>query len=165
MGKLIILRGNSGSGKTTAAKSLQRKIGRNTLLISQDTVRREMLLVKDGPENPAVPLLAALVEYGWAHAPVTILEGILNAAWYAPVFQRAAALYGEDIFAYYYHIPFEETLRRHQTRANRDEFGEEAMRGWWLEKDLIGRIPETILTKDDGLEQTVERIYQAVMGA
>ena len=37
MGKLIILRGNSGSGKTTVARALQRKFGRNTLLLSQDT--------------------------------------------------------------------------------------------------------------------------------
>lgn len=43
MGKLIILRGNSGSGKTTVAKALQKKLGRNTMLISQDEVRRNML--------------------------------------------------------------------------------------------------------------------------
>ena len=34
MSKLIILRGNSGSGKTTAAKALQRRFGPGTLLIS-----------------------------------------------------------------------------------------------------------------------------------
>ena len=39
MGKLIILRGNSGSGKTTIAKELQRRFGRNTMLISQDVIR------------------------------------------------------------------------------------------------------------------------------
>ncbi len=43
MGKLIILRGNSGSGKTTIAKELQWKFGRNTMLISQDVIRRDML--------------------------------------------------------------------------------------------------------------------------
>ena len=48
MGKLIILRGNSGSGKTTVAKALQKKLGRNTMLISQDEVRRNMLWVDDG---------------------------------------------------------------------------------------------------------------------
>jgi len=36
MQKLIILRGNSGSGRTTIAKELQQKFGRNTMLISQD---------------------------------------------------------------------------------------------------------------------------------
>ena len=48
MSKLIIIRGNSGSGKSTLAGRLQRKFGRNTMVISQDTVRREMLWAKDG---------------------------------------------------------------------------------------------------------------------
>lgn len=48
MGKSIILRGNSGSGKTTVAKELQKKFGHNTMLISQDEVRRNILWVKDG---------------------------------------------------------------------------------------------------------------------
>lgn len=39
MTKLIILRGNSGSGKTTVAKELQKKYVRNTMIISQDMVR------------------------------------------------------------------------------------------------------------------------------
>ena len=43
MKKLVILRGNSGSGKTTVARVLQRKIGFNTMLISQDEIRRNML--------------------------------------------------------------------------------------------------------------------------
>ncbi|WP_313075894.1 AAA family ATPase [Lacrimispora sp.] len=45
--RLIILRGNSGSGKSTTAKALQRKFGRGTLVISQDVIRRDMLWVKD----------------------------------------------------------------------------------------------------------------------
>lgn len=32
--KIIILRGNSGSGKTTVANALQKKLGRGTLIIS-----------------------------------------------------------------------------------------------------------------------------------
>ncbi|MCI9433104.1 MAG: AAA family ATPase, partial [Oscillospiraceae bacterium] len=56
MSKLIILRGNSGSGKSSAAKALQRELGRNTLMISQDTVRREMLWARDGEDTPAIPL-------------------------------------------------------------------------------------------------------------
>ena len=46
MPKLIILRGNSGSGKTTVAKELQKRFGRNTMLISQVVVRRDMLKEK-----------------------------------------------------------------------------------------------------------------------
>ena len=41
--KLILLRGNSGSGKSTLAHILQHKLGRGTLVISQDVIRRDML--------------------------------------------------------------------------------------------------------------------------
>ena len=51
MRKLIILRGNSGSGKTTIAKELQKRFGTNTMLISQDVIRRDMLNVKVGEIN------------------------------------------------------------------------------------------------------------------
>ena len=60
MTKLIILRGNSGSGKTTVAKALQEKLGYNTMRISQDEVRRNMLWVKDGIDTKALPLMRVI---------------------------------------------------------------------------------------------------------
>lgn len=36
--KVIILRGNSGSGKSTIAKALQKRFGYGTMLISQDII-------------------------------------------------------------------------------------------------------------------------------
>ena len=138
MPRLILLRGNSGSGKTTVARALQRRFGQNTMLISQDAVRRDMLRAKDGENTPALPLLTALLEYGAAHSGTTILEGILRADWYRPLLVRAAELYGENLYAYYFDLPFEETLRRHQTKPNRAEFGEKELRDWWREKDFSG---------------------------
>ena len=160
MAKLILLRGNSGSGKSFTARALQRRIGRNTLLIPQDTVRRDMLYARDGMDTAALPLLQALLAYGHAHCEVTILEGILNAQWYAPLFREAMRLYGSDIHAYYYDLSFEETLRRHATRAESGEFGAAEMRRWWKGKDYIGFLPETPLTAEMGPEETVERILR-----
>ena len=159
--KLILLRGNSGSGKTSAARLLQRRLGRGTLLISQDTVRREMLWVKPGPD---IPLLSELVRYGRENCPVTILEGILRADRYQELFRAARRAFGADLHAYYYDVPFQETLRRHGTRPNRHEFGEEDMRRWWRERDYIGWIPERTLTADVGLEEAVERIVRDITG-
>ena len=92
MSKLIILRGNSGSGKTTIAKELQKKIGSNTLVISQDAIRREMLMVSDGPDTLALPLLKDLLRYGKEHCETVILEGIMVADWYHPLFELAKEL-------------------------------------------------------------------------
>lgn len=88
-----------------------------------------------------------------------ILRGNSGSA-YGHLFEAAAAEeYGVDnILAYYYDISFEETLRRHRTKPNRDEFGEEAMRRWWQEKDYLDNIKEKVLGEDVTLEEAVEKI-------
>lgn len=162
--KLIILRGNSGSGKSTLAKQLQHRLGRNTMVIAQDVIRREILWVKDEPNTPALALLIELLRYGHEHSQITILEGILYADIYQTLFEEAVRLFGEEhIFAYYYDIPFEETLARHQTKSNRDDFGAEAMRRWWREKDLSPILSEQLLTEEVSLADAEEQIYQAIL--
>jgi len=158
MAKLIIIRGNSGSGKTTLAKKLQRKFGRNTMLISQDVIRRDILIEKDGFDTKALPLLIQLLRYGRLNCEVTILEGILNSEWYKPLFETAILEYGSNIHAYYYDIPFEETVKRHKTKSNCNEFGEDAMRNWWNEKDYIGIIDEIKFTSELSVEKAIKLI-------
>lgn len=163
MPKLIILRGNSGSGKTSAARALQEKLGPNTMLISHDMVRMQILHVwgKEGIER-SLPLMIALLKYGRQHSEVTILEGILDSTEYPLLFETAVKEFGSDIFAYYYDLPFEETLRRHSTKPNRFEFGEEDMRRWWRGQDYLTLISETIFTKELSLEDAVEKIFHDV---
>lgn len=163
MNKLIVLRGNSGSGKTTTGKALQKKFGHGTMLISQDVVRREMLFVKDGPNTEASKLLNELALYGKKHCNIVILEGILNSKWYRKLFENLLDEFGSQIFAYYFDIPFEETLNRHKQKTNAHEFGENEMRRWWNEKDLLGIIPEVYLHKELSLNEIVDMIYQDVI--
>ena len=160
MSRLIVLRGNSGSGKTTVARALQAHFGHGTLLISQDVVRRDMLKVKDGANTPALPLLMELLRYGSRHSEVTVLEGILRAEWYAPLFEAARREFGGNIFAYYWDIPFAETLRRHATKPNRAEFGEPELRDWWLENDYAPALLERRLGPELSLEETVSMILR-----
>ncbi len=160
MPKLIILRGNSGSGKTTVSKILQEKFGRNTMLISHDMVRREILHAKDAE---ALPLIMQLLKYGRQNSDITILEGILPTEVYMPLFEMAVLEYGKDIFAFYYDLPFEETLRRHETKPNKAEFDEQDMRRWWKENDLIPVIPEKILTQNLSVSDAVDMIYDLVL--
>ncbi len=165
MRKLIILRGNSGSGKTTVAKELQNKFGRNTMLISQDVIRRDMLKVKDGENTEAIALLKELLIYGNIHSNVVILEGIMYADWYKPLFELAVELYDTKIYAYYFDLPFEETLSRHQTKPNCHEFGEEAMRRWWREKDFSDVLSEISITSEKDVESIVLNIYDTVLNS
>lgn len=163
MPKLIILRGNSGSGKTSVAKALQKRFGPNTMLISQDMIRMQILHVwgREGVDK-SLPLLIELVKYGRRHSDVTILEGILDSTAYRLLFEAAIGEYGSDIFAYYYDLPFEETLIRHGTKPNHADFGEEDMRRWWRERDTLNLISEIIFQKDLSLEGAIEKIYRDV---
>ena len=165
MKKLIILRGNSGSGKTTIAKELQKRFGRNTMLISQDMIRRDMLKVKDGKNTLAIPLMKELLSYGNKHSEVVLLEGIMYADWYQSLFQLAVQLYDTRVYAYYFDLPFEETLKRHQTKPNRSDFGEEEMRRWWREKDFSNILNEVCITFDKDKESIVNEIYDFVINA
>lgn len=164
MSKLIILRGNPGSGKTTVAKALQKKLGYNTMLISQDEVRRNMLWVKDGMDTKALPFMAELLKYGNAHSKFTILEGIMYDEWYSPLFKLTNELYGLNVYAYYFDIPFEEIMRRPSTRNKSQEFGEEAMRKWWREKDFSLDIKEQVITCEMDADCIVEKIYLDLLG-
>ncbi len=163
MKKLILLRGNSGSGKTSVAKALQRKFGPNTMLISHDMIRMEILHAW-GAEGviKSEPLMIHLLQYGRENSEITIMEGILPSKEYRRLFETAVREYGQDIFAYYYDIPFEETLLRHSTKPNRNDFGESEMKSWWREKDFLPVISETILTRELSLQDTVDRIYAEV---
>ena len=158
-GLFITFEGPDGSGKTTVARALQKKFGYNTMMISQDEIRRNILWVKDGVDTKALPLMIELMKYGYEHCDVVILEGIMYDEWYSPLFKTANELYGMDIYAYYFDILFEETVRRHNTRDKKQEFGEEDMRRWWREKDFSSVFNEKIITSDIDADSIVEMIY------
>lgn len=85
---LIILRGNSGCGKTSTARLLQRQLGYGTMLVSQDMVRREILHVKDSKNNPAIQLIYDLCMYGNKVGYTVILEGILSSKKYGAMLRQ-----------------------------------------------------------------------------
>lgn len=159
MSKLIIIRGNLGSGKTSVAKELGKKFGADTMRISHDLTRKEMILDRD---KETLPLLKEFLKFSSKNVKTTILEGLLDSEQYLPLFKNAIRRFGENIFAYYYDLPFEETLMRHETKPDKSNFSEEDLRRFWKEKDFIGIIPEKIITKDMSLSETVDMIFNDV---
>ena len=152
MTKLIILRGNSGSGKTTTAKNLKQALSpKQSLLISQDVVRREMLRVKDYPDNLAIELMKRMALYGNETCEYVIIEGITRKEVYASFFEELLAIF-DQTYCYYFDMPFEETVRRHSQRPNAQEISREDLKRWWNDNDLLNfefekRIPQSMTEK------------------
>ena len=65
--RLIVIRGNSGSGKSTVAKALQDTYGRGLALVSQDLLRRVVLRERDTPDAVNIGLIDQVVRYSLAH--------------------------------------------------------------------------------------------------
>lgn len=159
MQKLIIIRGNSGSGKSTVAKKLRQKLGPETMLISQDVVRRDIQGVKDYNVNPTVQLIHDLAMYGKKIGFTVMIEGILKASSNSEMLKSLAREFDGGVLVYYFDVPFEETLRRHDMKPNKDEFGEEEMQRWWIEKDYLGVTGEVTLDAEMSEDEIVEKIY------
>lgn len=48
---VVVLRGNSGSGKSTIAEELRKQYKGSAMVVSQDLIRRNIIGVKDRPDN------------------------------------------------------------------------------------------------------------------
>ena len=155
---LIILRGNSGSGKTTVAKLLFDHFHADAMLVSQDVVRRTMLRVKDVPDNPVIELIYRLCSYGNQLNKIVILEGILRRDIYGDMLTKLISDFNGLARVYYFDIPFNETLRRHATKPNAHEFGEAEMRQWWRSNDVLGVKEEQIFNAEMSADDMLKNI-------
>ncbi len=155
--KLIILRGNSGSGKSEVAKRLREASERRTALVGQDNIRREILgeIKIDNGEN--IALIELVVGFALDRGFDVILEGIFGAHRYGDMLGRLLERCA-NTHLYYFDISFEETLRRHSGKPNANEFGEKEMREWYMHRDLLGHKNERIISENSSLEDTARMI-------
>ena len=159
--KLIIIRGNSGSGKSTIASSIRSELGDKVMFLQQDVLRRDILKVNDKVGNPVVGLIKRLAVYGKETGYDVVLEGILSKNKYGDMLCSLTEEF-DAVYVYYLDIPFEETLRRHNMRHKNSDFGEDEMREWWKEKDYLGVENERILGENLSEDELVEVILSDV---
>lgn len=131
---LVIIRGNSGSGKTYLANKLQLYYGYdNCLLLHQDVLRRDILHANDRIATPAVELINCMTEFGMQHYPITIIEGILREDVYGGMLRNLQMKYNS--LTYYLNVPFEITLKRDAVKE--EPFGRKKLQKWWREGDYL----------------------------
>ena len=158
--RLVVLRGNSGSGKTSVATALQRRRGRDRLaVVSQDVVRRQVLWADDVAGGPAVGLIDTIARYALDAGLSVVVEGILHPERYGDMLTRLVRDHRGSTRAYFWDLTFEETLRRHATRERQAaEFGEPEMREWWYGAARVPGLDEQPIGAGATLDETVHRI-------
>jgi len=156
---LVVIRGNSASGKSAVAAAIRaRHTARDLAIVSQDTLRRDVLREHDIPGGANVSLLKLTARHAASCGFNVIVEGILRADHYGTMLTELISGHPGPAFAYYLDIPFGETLLRHASKPQAAEYGEAEMRGWFRERDLLPGGIEHVITAESSLEDTVRTI-------
>lgn len=158
--KLIVVRGNSGSGKSAIATGLREAYGRGIAIVGQDNLRRVVLRDRDRVGAPNIGLIAMTARYALEHGFHVVIEGILYADRYGQMLLDLQADHSGDTFFYYIDVPFSETLKRHATKPNAHDFGEAEMAAWFRSQDLLPGGVEAVITADSSLEASIHRIVK-----
>jgi adenylate kinase family enzyme len=156
--RLIVLRGNSGSGKSTVARALRDAYGRGVAWVAQDLIRRTILRERDVPAGINIGLIDQVTRYCLGTGYHVVLDGILYADRYEPMLATLRRDYWGRSWFYYLDVSWEETIRRHATRPQAAEFGPAQMRGWYRPRDLLAGVGERIIPEASTLPETVDAI-------
>jgi len=156
--RLVVLRGNSGSGKSTTARLLRERLGRGTAWVEQDQIRRILLWEKDHPGAVNIGLIDANVRYALDHGYDVIVEGIMDAGRYGDMLRKLTADHRGVTLHYYFDIPFEETVVRHGNRDWAHNVTAEMMRDWYREHDVLDGVDQVVIGPESAQEETLARI-------
>jgi len=156
--RLIVLRGNSGSGKSSVAQAIRTAYGRGLAWVSQDLIRRTILMEKDRPGGANIGLIDQITRYSLDHHYHVVLDGILYADRYESMLAGLARDHLGISRFYYLDASVEETLRRHAQRPQSAEFSADAMREWYRRRDLLAAVRERVIPETSTLDETAALI-------
>ena len=152
---LVVLRGNSGSGKSSVARELRRRHGRGCALVDQDSLRRVVLWEHDLPGGLAPRLVAATARVALDHGYHVVVEGILTAARYRDELVGLAGDHRGRTTFFWFDVSLEETFRRHATRPLAAELSTDRMAEWYQPGDVLGVPDEHVIPETLTLDETV----------
>lgn len=163
--KLIVLRGQSGSGKSSVAKKLQKMSKKPLFIVEQDYYKNELISPNIDIESSTrkslqMKMIASNTLELLGQGYDCIVEGNFSNSVYQTMFEELFKQHPSNNFMYYYNISFEESLHRHKTRDKKHEFGSDEMKEWYFETPSYGHSFEKIIPEEYSLDQTVDMILQ-----
>jgi predicted kinase len=158
--RLVVLRGNSASGKSTIAAEIRSRYGRGIAIVSQDYLRRTVLKEHDAPGGVNIGLIDLVARYALDHGRHTVIDGILCTAHYGEMLAGLREDHRGMSCFYYIDVPFEETMRRHATKPQASEYGRAEMRTWYRERDFLPGGFEQVIPAETSLDAAVQRVMR-----
>ncbi|XIG72392.1 kinase (plasmid) [Streptomyces sp. SGAir0957] len=158
--RLVIVRGNSGSGKSSVAAGMRERFGHGLALVSQDNLRCVVLCENDRPGAANIGLIDVVARYALTAGYHAVIEGVLYAEHYSDILAQLRADHRGVSHGYYLDMPFAETLARHATKPGLAHISEAQLRSWYREHDLLPRAMETVIGADSTLAETIDRIMR-----
>ncbi|MEU4606607.1 AAA family ATPase [Kribbella sp. NPDC023972] len=155
---LVVIRGNSGSGKSSIVEAIRATYGRGIAWIEQDYVRRIIFEELDQPGGANIQAIRQLAKHALDRGYHAVVEGIMPTVRYGDMLEQLHDDHAGPAYFYYLDIPLAETVRRHGMRAKATAFSAEDMAEWYRPRDLLERPRETVIDQASSLEATVQRI-------
>ena len=108
---VVIIRGNSASGKSSTAHEVRRRYGRGCSLIEQDYLRRVVLREHGSDATPTVApaFIMAVAQAALAHGYHLVLEGILHTRQYGEPLRQLIAGHPGPSFVFWLQVSLGET--------------------------------------------------------
>lgn len=162
--RLVVVRGNSGSGKSSIASAVRAQLGRTCALVPQDVMRRTVLKEKDVANGFNIGLISTVARYALDRGYHVIVEGILSAQRYGGMLTELARDHRGSTTFFYLDVSFPETVRRHGTRPEAAEFDAAEMWQWYRGRDPLGVAGEHVISEASSLESSVRRVLAEGFG-
>ncbi|WP_405388093.1 AAA family ATPase [Streptomyces sp. NBC_01102] len=161
--RLVVIRGNSASGKSSVAQHLRDHHGRGIAIVGQDVIRRNVLREHDTARGANIALLGRIAREALNAGFHVVLEGILYAERYGHMITSLVRDHRGVSSCYYLDVPLETTLVRHASKADAaylEQVTDSHLASWYRELDLLPGSLETVIPADSTLPDTVVRILR-----
>ncbi|GFN02155.1 hypothetical protein Smic_07110 [Streptomyces microflavus] len=161
--RLVVIRGNSASGKSSVAQGLRDHYGRGIAIVGQDVIRRNVLREHDTTGGTNITLLGRIARHALDAGFHVVLEGILYADRYSHMITSLVRDHRGISACYYLDVPLDATLARHASKADAaylEQVTDRHLTSWYRVLDLLPGQLETVVPADSALEDTVARIVR-----